>query len=186
MRVNFITKPVQPLIKRICKPKNTLPMVAVPMLLYDVKNDNVKKLFNMMAENDIEIPKFLNVNPLTNSGLDAVSKTKIRNAIYEAARNGKIDNSTKNKLLSKVNFTGNPDSAEQILQNTDVAINDGMDLIDTTLPDSLKDFFDKDGLDVPEGLLDTVNDVVATGADALGDAIDGVKKIVEKIGDLIL
>ena len=59
-----------------------------------------------MKEAEIEVPKYLCVNPMSNSGLSEQSKVKVRNAIYDAYKKGEIDETTKNKLMSKVNFTG--------------------------------------------------------------------------------
>jgi hypothetical protein len=158
----------------------TMPLVAMPLVLYDIYNANTKKLFDALDRNDIKVPKNISVSPISNSGLDEASKSKVRREIQNAFRDKKIDERTKNDLMAKVNFTGKTDElADSVNIDTDF----NTDLVDISSSEGFQEIVDTPDTGIIEddgltGLFEGVTETIEDG----GNIIDVIKVILENIG----
>ncbi len=154
VNVNFIPKVNSRVIltNKTIAPKNTksnMPLVAVPLIGYYIgenRNSALKRLLEAMQKNEVVIPQKLTPDPTDKVGLDFKSRGACRDAINEAAKNGKIDESTKKDLLNKVSFTGSPEiSAEDIDLDSEYMMNPELETIYHAPP-----------IETPEGLVKTI------------------------------
>ena len=193
MKINLLTSSHINLIKNIrnlvpqtipkkISPKQ-IPIIEKPLIFYDVHNKALAKLLDMMKDADVKVPNYLEVNPISNSGLSESSKTKVRSSINNAYKKGDIDEETKNKLLSQVNFTGKEkmpnEMADTVTSDLDVGADIDVDNIDVSMCSELKEYFLNPVKTMSEELLDSILDLGE-------DALDIGEKVFSTIKNFII
>ena len=153
---------------------------------YEIINTLEEKKI-ILPERAWETPRF-HSNILTDEAYkDIVDKVAASNLLTKPQKEiyiNKLANSNY-KTYKPTVFKGSDIPSEEALMNSDMATDSGLDLIDTTLPDDLKDFLDKNPLEISEGFFDSVKDVVVEGVEGIGNAFDSIKDCLEKLGDVI-
>lgn len=183
---------------------NSLPTVAVPLVLYYIgenSNNYANDILTFMKQRDIKIPTGLKPDPSDNAGFNMSSKNKIRKALEDAAKNGDITEEEKLKYTRKIPFTGKSDRELKTLSNDisdtmpecdtisdkiplSINIPDNIDFkqLDVSLPPDLQRAVDMSSIDSGDDLISTMFDYVPEdGYDLNKDLFDNFKEMLENL-----
>lgn len=166
---------------------------------YDIITFLEKKKIILPEELTSESPRFNN-NILTDDAYEKiVDKIADTNTLTNAQKKTYIDKlaNNNNKSYKPPAFKGeNFDSitdisdiattgASEILTDPDLVINDGLDLIDVTLPEDLQQFLHQNPIEISDGFFDSLSDILVDGVEGLKDVFDNIQDFMEKLGDFI-
>lgn len=111
----------------------TIPVASTPLLAYYIgqnRDEALARLLKKMKELGVPIPSSYHPDP-SKPGLSNGEKVDFRRVISNSAKSGKITETEKNDLFSKVSFTGNEsDIDDYIPDESDSIIDSILDFLD--------------------------------------------------------
>jgi len=169
--------------ERIIKKTEEAANRVVPNDTQWYEKQSRKELKTLGVTKESEQNKYINSDgTLDKDEVKKLIKNKSSNSV---SHKGRPENDVSDDNLYSYAVITDASSAGELLEDPDLVINDGLDLIDVALPEDLKVFLEQNPLEISEGFFDTLKDVVLDGIEGLDDAFDNIKDCIDKLGDLI-